>query len=202
MESRRPACSPRIGARGPGRRRGLVAPGPRPWNGALGRLEAALLPSLVPLDTKRHYWGGVIWSSTARPPLCYAWLSGPTTCPLSPHPPAITVSFFSALWTESLSRVIGPLHLRRPLSFAEGQSRESCFDAEIASHLAWTHHLSIFNCLSAKILASASLVIMSPLGSCGTRLRVPEIVYFSFIVKYWELRSRCIRNLGRDFCGD
>lgn len=127
---------------------GSSPPGPGPRSPVLGKLVAALLPGLVPLDTKRHYWGGVIWSRRARPRLRLA--IGPDDLSASPHPPAITRSFSRALWSGSRSRVIGPLHLLRPPSFTRGQSRQRGFEAEIASKRAWTPHLSIFNCFCKK----------------------------------------------------
>ena len=51
---------------------------------ALGGLAIVLLPGLVPLDTKRHYWGGVIWSRRARPRLRLA--IGPADLSTSPPP--------------------------------------------------------------------------------------------------------------------
>ena len=92
----------------------------------------------------------VEWFGAVELGLGYAWLSGPPTCPPLPHPPAITRSFSWALGSGSRSRVIGLLHLPRPPSFTEGQSCGRCFDAEVASQRAWTHHLYIFNGLCKK----------------------------------------------------
>lgn len=154
-----------------------------PWfsGSQFGGLAAALL-SLVPFDTKRHYWGGVIWSHRARPRLRLA--IRPDDLSASPHPPAITRSFSLAPWSASRSRVIGLLHLLCPPSRAEGQSHERCFDAEIVSKLARTHDLSIFNPFLPKIVVGASSLMIKPSDSCDVRLYGWYMVYFSFIVKY------------------
>lgn len=134
---------------GPGQRRGRAAPLREPRRSAnWGPLSSPVWFHLTPNAITE-----VEWFEAAELGLGFAWLSGRR---LVRHPPPSrdNPQFLRGpvVWESGPGyRPPPPPPPHPPPSFAQGQSRERCFDAEIASQPAWTCHLSIFNCFCKNL---------------------------------------------------